>query len=122
MLTDYKTSKSAVSYDEARESLQLAIYYRAAQVYDDLKKHGEPRPIMELVYPGIERHDRDDGSITCDRRVQRPDASRGSARRAQKHPRRRSGREVRAVTRSGLPVVPDEDPVPAVARGKEMPR
>jgi RecB family exonuclease len=71
VLTDYKTSKSAVSYDEARESLQLAIYYRAAQVFDDLKEHGAPAH-MELVYPGIERRDRDDGHAFCDRRIQRP--------------------------------------------------
>jgi superfamily I DNA/RNA helicase/RecB family exonuclease len=71
VLTDYKTSKSAVSYDEARESLQLAIYYRAAQVYDDLKVHGAPA-VMELVYPGIEKRDRDDGHAYADRRTQRP--------------------------------------------------
>jgi RecB family exonuclease len=71
VLTDYKTSKSAVSYDEARESLQLAIYYRAAQTYDDLREHGPPAR-MELVYPGIEKRDWEEGS-SCDRRVQRPD-------------------------------------------------
>ena len=77
VLTDYKTSKTAVSYDEARESLQLAIYYRAAQVYDDLRTHGEPAR-MELVYPGIEKRDWDDGSISADRRVQRPDQAEGA--------------------------------------------
>jgi hypothetical protein len=28
---------------------------------------------MELVYPGIEKRDRDDGHAYCDRRVQKPD-------------------------------------------------
>jgi superfamily I DNA/RNA helicase/RecB family exonuclease len=72
VLTDYKTSKSALSYDDARESLQLAIYYRAAQSYDELSEHGVPAR-MELVYPGIEKRDRDDGHAYCDRRVQKPD-------------------------------------------------
>lgn len=72
VLTDYKTSKSAVSYDEARESLQLAIYYKAARTYDLLKQQGEPVR-MELVYPGIKKTDWQDGSEKCDRRVQKPD-------------------------------------------------
>jgi superfamily I DNA/RNA helicase/RecB family exonuclease len=72
VLTDYKTSKSALSYDEARESLQLAIYYKAALTYDDLKVHGKPHH-MELVYPGIEKKAWDAEESGCDRRVQRPD-------------------------------------------------
>ncbi len=72
VLTDYKTSKSALSYDDARESLQLAIYYKAALTYDNLKEHGTPYH-MELVYPGIEKKAWDSEESGCDRRVQRPD-------------------------------------------------
>ncbi|MEX0873994.1 MAG: ATP-dependent DNA helicase [Actinomycetota bacterium] len=71
VLTDYKTSKTAVSKPEAEESLQLAIYYRAAQVNEDLMNHGEPAR-MELVYPGIEWSDWEEGT-TCARRTQHPD-------------------------------------------------
>jgi superfamily I DNA/RNA helicase/RecB family exonuclease len=72
VLTDYKTSKSAVSYDEARESLQLAIYYRTARTDPDLRKQGMPVR-MELVYPGIKKTDWQDGSVGCERRIQKPD-------------------------------------------------
>ncbi len=72
VLTDYKTSKSAVSYDEARESLQLAIYYKTARTDPDLRKKGMPVR-MELVYPGIPKRDWEDGEIKCDRRIQKPD-------------------------------------------------
>ena len=71
VLSDYKTSRNAIAWQEAKESLQLAIYYRAAQVYEELRRHGEPK-IMQLVYPGIEHTDRDTGSLTCCKRMQYP--------------------------------------------------
>lgn len=72
VLSDYKTSRSAAAWDDARESLQLAIYYLAAKTYPALTQHGEPHS-MQLVYPGIEHTDRMDGSTRCDRRYQKPE-------------------------------------------------
>jgi superfamily I DNA/RNA helicase/RecB family exonuclease len=72
VLSDYKTSRNAIAWQEAKESLQLAIYYRAAQVYDDLRRHGEPRS-MQLVYPGIRYEDPRDGGIGCAKRYQTPE-------------------------------------------------
>lgn len=51
VISDYKTSRHPVQFDEARESLQLAIYYLAAQEDEDLKALGEPG-LMQLIYPG----------------------------------------------------------------------
>jgi superfamily I DNA/RNA helicase/RecB family exonuclease len=51
VVSDYKTSRSPVSYDEARESLQLAIYYLAAVSDSEISRHGKPVS-MQLVYPG----------------------------------------------------------------------
>ncbi len=50
VISDYKTSKSVVSWDEARESLQLAIYYLAARTDPELSSLGEPAS-MQLIYP-----------------------------------------------------------------------
>ncbi|CAN5158389.1 ATP-dependent DNA helicase [soil metagenome] len=50
VISDYKTSKASVSWDEARESLQLAIYYLAARSDPELKPLGKPAS-MQLVYP-----------------------------------------------------------------------
>lgn len=50
IISDYKTSKAAVSWDEARESLQLAIYYLAARSDPKLSSLGTPVS-MQLVYP-----------------------------------------------------------------------
>ncbi|MGH7426174.1 MAG: RecB family exonuclease, partial [Candidatus Methylomirabilales bacterium] len=50
-LTDYKTSRWAGGIEEARDSLQLAIYYLAARTSPDLKELGEPIA-ARLVYPG----------------------------------------------------------------------
>lgn len=60
VISDYKTSKSVASWEEARESLQLAIYYLAATTPDsvvepegvDLPSLGEPAA-MQLVYPNV---------------------------------------------------------------------
>jgi superfamily I DNA/RNA helicase/RecB family exonuclease len=50
-LTDYKTAKWAAGVTEAQESLQLAIYYKAAREDPKLAAYG--RPIAaRLVYPG----------------------------------------------------------------------
>lgn len=72
VLSDYKTSRNAIGWEEAKESLQLAIYYRAAQTRDDLKQHGDPH-LMQLIYPGIEHTDRNDGSLACAKRIQTPE-------------------------------------------------
>ncbi|MGH2730829.1 MAG: ATP-dependent helicase, partial [Actinomycetota bacterium] len=50
VISDYKTSKSAITWDEARESLQLAIYYLAARSDEKLSALGEP-VAMQLIYP-----------------------------------------------------------------------
>jgi superfamily I DNA/RNA helicase len=50
IVTDYKTSRSEIGWDEARKSLQLAIYYKAAREDPRLRAHGEPCS-MQLVYP-----------------------------------------------------------------------
>ncbi|MBA3349822.1 MAG: ATP-dependent helicase [Actinobacteria bacterium] len=50
VIADYKTSKTAVSWEEARESLQLAIYYAAARSDPKLSSLGDPVS-MQLVYP-----------------------------------------------------------------------
>jgi superfamily I DNA/RNA helicase/RecB family exonuclease len=60
VISDYKTSKSVASWEEARSSLQLAIYYLAATTPGavvepedcDLTKLGEPAA-MQLVYPNV---------------------------------------------------------------------
>ncbi|HVL80399.1 MAG TPA: ATP-dependent DNA helicase [Actinomycetota bacterium] len=72
VLSDYKTSRSALEWDRAKASLQLAIYYMAAKRYPDLAQHGEPA-VMQLIYPGIEHTDRRDGSVGCMKRYQKPD-------------------------------------------------
>lgn len=50
VISDYKTSKSVVTWEEARESLQLAIYYQAARSDPKLSSLGDPVS-MQLVYP-----------------------------------------------------------------------
>jgi RecB family exonuclease len=50
-LTDYKTSTSPVWWDEAKRSLQLAIYQLAAQKDEELSAAGTPK-VARLVYPG----------------------------------------------------------------------
>jgi superfamily I DNA/RNA helicase/RecB family exonuclease len=51
VVSDYKTSRHPVQYEEARESLQLAIYHLAVTTDSELRKLGEPAS-MQLVYPG----------------------------------------------------------------------
>jgi superfamily I DNA/RNA helicase len=50
VVSDYKTSRSPVYWDDAKESLQLAIYYLAAKSDSAIAEHGEPIS-MQLVYP-----------------------------------------------------------------------
>jgi superfamily I DNA/RNA helicase len=50
IVSDYKTSRSEIGWDEARKSLQLAIYYKAALEDPVLSAHGDPCS-MQLVYP-----------------------------------------------------------------------
>ncbi len=71
VLSDYKTSRNAAHWDDAKKSLQLAIYYAAAKHYPDLKQYGEPA-CAQLIYPGIEAQDRNDGSLQCAKRYQFP--------------------------------------------------
>lgn len=51
IVTDYKTSRHPVQWDEAKQSLQLAIYHLAASSDPELSALGEPTS-MQLVYPG----------------------------------------------------------------------
>jgi superfamily I DNA/RNA helicase len=51
IVSDYKTSRHAVSWEEAQKSLQLAIYYLAVKSDPELLELGEPSS-MQLVYPG----------------------------------------------------------------------
>lgn len=51
IVSDYKTSRWPVGWDEARRSLQLAIYYLAARSDPRIAELGEPIS-MQLVYPG----------------------------------------------------------------------
>jgi RecB family exonuclease len=71
VLSDYKTGRNAIAWQDAKDSLQLAIYYKAAQNYEELHKHGDP-VLMQLIYPGIEQVDRQDGSVSCAKRRQYP--------------------------------------------------
>jgi superfamily I DNA/RNA helicase len=49
-VSDYKTSRTEAGWDEARDSLQLAIYYKAATEVPELTDLGKPVS-MQLVYP-----------------------------------------------------------------------
>jgi RecB family exonuclease len=80
VLTDYKTSSRMPRVEEARESLQLAIYYLAARHYDDLQHHGDPAR-MQLVFPGVEQTDRDTGAKRAGRRVQGAEDAEAAAAR-----------------------------------------
>lgn len=51
IISDYKTSRHPVQFNEARESLQLAIYHLAARSDEELSALGEPG-LMQLIYPG----------------------------------------------------------------------
>jgi superfamily I DNA/RNA helicase/RecB family exonuclease len=51
-LTDYKTSKWTMSFKAAKESLQLAIYFLAARMVEELREKGVPK-VARLVYPGV---------------------------------------------------------------------
>jgi superfamily I DNA/RNA helicase/RecB family exonuclease len=51
VVSDYKTSRNPVYWDEAKKSLQLAIYHLAATSDPELSSLGEPAS-MQLVYPG----------------------------------------------------------------------
>ncbi|HVE92204.1 MAG TPA: ATP-dependent DNA helicase [Actinomycetota bacterium] len=72
VLSDYKTSSSALAWQEAKDSLQLAIYYLAARSYPELIQHGEPVS-MQLVYPALEHTDRTTGDKSLQRRYQKPE-------------------------------------------------
>ena len=50
VVSDYKTSTQPIGWDEARESLQLAIYYLAATNDPEIAELGEPSS-MQLIYP-----------------------------------------------------------------------
>ena len=51
VVSDYKTSRYPIGYNEAKDSLQLAIYYLAASDDPEIAAHGPPIS-MQLVYPG----------------------------------------------------------------------
>lgn len=50
LVSDYKTSRYTAGWQEARDSLQLAIYYLACKQDPAIAQHGEPAA-MQLVYP-----------------------------------------------------------------------
>ena len=50
IVTDYKTSRNPVQWDDAKKSLQLAIYHLAATSDPELSELGTPTS-MQLVYP-----------------------------------------------------------------------
>jgi superfamily I DNA/RNA helicase/RecB family exonuclease len=83
VISDYKTSKSVASWEEARESLQLAIYYLAATTPGsvvkpdgvDLTSLGEPAA-MQLVYPNVPPVN---GSVQ--KRSQKPEEAREALKR-----------------------------------------
>ena len=50
IVSDYKTSRSELGWQEAKDSLQLAIYYKATKDDPELSEAGEPCS-MQLVYP-----------------------------------------------------------------------
>ncbi len=52
IISDYKTSSSAIYWDEAKRSLQLAIYYLAAKSDPEIAALGEPK-LMRLLYPKL---------------------------------------------------------------------
>ncbi|MEA2516283.1 MAG: hypothetical protein QOG16_121, partial [Actinomycetota bacterium] len=49
-ITDYKTSRNPIHWNDAKESLQLAIYHLAAKSDPEIVALGEPS-LMQLVYP-----------------------------------------------------------------------
>jgi CRISPR/Cas system-associated exonuclease Cas4 (RecB family) len=51
IVSDYKTSRHPVTWEEAKESLQLAIYHLAVTSDPELSQLGEPSS-MQLIYPG----------------------------------------------------------------------
>ena len=51
IVSDYKTSRHPVQWEEAKQSLQLAIYHLAATSDPELTQLGTPTS-MQLVYPG----------------------------------------------------------------------
>ncbi|MGH2703718.1 MAG: ATP-dependent helicase [Actinomycetota bacterium] len=51
VLVDYKTARWSAGYEEAAESLQLAIYHLAAREDPELRELGRPSA-AHLVYPG----------------------------------------------------------------------
>ncbi len=114
VLSDYKTGRNAIPWQEAKESLQLAIYYKAAQHYEELNKHGDP-VLMQLIYPGIEQTDREDGSVSCAKRRQIPQRSGRSAQALERHPRLRGAGEIRSFAGGRLPVVSHEAALSALA-------
>ena len=53
IVTDYKTSRHPLGWNEAKESLQLAIYHLAVRSDPELASLGEAAS-MQLVYPGAQ--------------------------------------------------------------------
>jgi superfamily I DNA/RNA helicase/RecB family exonuclease len=80
VLSDYKTGRNPAQWQDAMESLQLAIYYKAAKMYPQLAQYGEPQ-LMQLIYPGVEHQSRIDGSLECAKRFQKPDEAEEALKR-----------------------------------------
>lgn len=75
VISDYKTSKSLPSWEEAQESLQLAIYYLAATTDPELSALGEPAS-MQLIYPNARLSHND-----VQRRHQKPEQAKEALKR-----------------------------------------
>jgi superfamily I DNA/RNA helicase/RecB family exonuclease len=71
---DYKTSRHPIYKTEAEGSLQLAIYYLAAQEHEVIARLGRPMQ-MKLVYPGHMTF----GKVT--ERIQKPDQAKKALER-----------------------------------------
>lgn len=56
LVSDYKTSRHPIRFDEVADSLQLAIYYLAAKADPEIAALGDPVG-MQLVYPAKTYHD-----------------------------------------------------------------
>ena len=80
VLSDYKTGRNPAQWQDVMQSLQLAIYYKAAKMYPDLAQYGEPQ-LMQLIYPGVEHQSRIDGSLECAKRFQKPDEAEAALER-----------------------------------------
>ena len=121
VLSDYKTSRNAIAWQEAKDSLQLAIYYRAALAYDTLSAHGAPKS-MQLVYPGIRYDDPRDGSMGCAERFQTPEEAEAALARLQSILEHAAGEQFAPSPEADCRFCHMKPLCPRWPEGKEIPR